>query len=73
MMLVDHVKVSSRFQRSIRIDTDIGDHDIIESFICPQSSVDVLLNMANGFEQAGEAAFTWTGPYGSGKSSLVVA
>lgn len=73
MMLVDHVKVSSRFQRSIRIDTDIGDQEIIESFICPQSSVDVLLNMAKGFEQAGEAAFTWTGPYGSGKSSLVVA
>jgi len=73
MMLVDHVKVSSRFQRSIRIDTDIGDKDIIESFICPRSSADVLLNMAKGFQGAGESAFTWTGPYGSGKSSLVVA
>ncbi len=73
MMLVDLVKVSSRFQRSIRIDTDIGDRDIIESFICPRSSVDVLLNMAKGYQNAGESAFTWTGPYGSGKSSLVVA
>lgn len=71
-MLSDHVKVSSRFQRSIRIDTDIGDQDFIESFICPHSSIDVLLNMAKGYQESGEAAFTWTGPYGSGKSSLVL-
>ena len=72
-MLIDQVKVSSRFQRSIRIDTDIGDRNIVESFICPRSSVDVLLNMAKGFRESRESAFTWTGPYGSGKSSLVVA
>ncbi len=71
-MLFDHVKVSSRFQRSIRIDTDLGENSIVESFICPRSSVDILLNMAKGYRESGEAAFTWTGPYGSGKSSLVV-
>jgi hypothetical protein len=67
------VQVSERFQRSIRIDTDMGDEAVINSFICPQSSVEVLLSMARGRKQAGEAAFTWTGPFGSGKSSLVVA
>jgi len=72
MMLSDKVKVSSRFQRSIRIDSDMGDAEIIESFVCPQSSTDVLINMAIGRSKTGEAAFTWTGPYGSGKSSLVV-
>lgn len=66
------VQVSERFQRSIRIDTDMGDEEIISSFICPQSSVEVLLSMARGRQQASEAAFTWTGPFGSGKSSLVV-
>lgn len=71
-MLNDYVKVSSRFQRSIRIDTDLGERSIIESFICPRSSVDVLMNMSQGYTESGEAAFTWTGPYGSGKSSLVV-
>ncbi len=71
--LSSKVHVSERFQRSIRIDTDIGDEGIISSFICPQSSVEVLLSMARGRQQAGEAAFTWTGPFGSGKSSLVVA
>lgn len=71
--LSSKVQVSERFQRSIRIDTDIGDEAIISSFICPQSSIEVLLSMARGRQEAGEAAFTWTGPFGSGKSSLVVA
>lgn len=73
VMLSQKVQVSDRFQRAIRIDTDMGDEAVISSFICPQSSAEVLLNMARGRKEAGEAAFTWTGPYGSGKSSLVVA
>lgn len=73
VMLSQKVQVSDRFQRAIRIDTDMGDDAVISSFICPQSSAEVLLNMASGRQEAGEAAFTWTGPYGSGKSSLVVA
>ncbi len=73
MKLSEKVKVSSRFQRSIKIDSDIGNQEIVDSYVCPQSSVEVLLNMANGYDNVGEASFTWTGPYGSGKSSLVVA
>ena len=73
MTLSNKIKVSSRFQRSIRIDADIGDAKIVESFICPQSSTDILVSMAAGRSESGEASFTWTGPYGSGKSSLVVA
>nr|WP_319390615.1 ATP-binding protein [uncultured Cohaesibacter sp.] len=73
MPLAEEIKVGTRFQRSIRIDTDVNDADIVKSYVCPKSSVDVLLNMAKGFSEVGEAAFTWTGPYGSGKSSLVVA
>ncbi len=73
VMLSQKVQVSDRFQRAIRIDKDMGDDAVISSFICPQSSAEVLLNMARGRQEAGEAAFTWTGPYGSGKSSLVVA
>ncbi len=72
-MLSSKVQVSERFQRSIRIDTDMGNEAVINSFVCPQSSLEVLLSMARGRQQAGEAAYTWTGPFGSGKSSLVVA
>lgn len=73
MSLADRVRVARRFQRSIRIDTDLGDPRALEGFICPRSSTDVLLTMARHVSESGHGAFTWTGPYGTGKSSLVVA
>ena len=45
----------------------------LEGFVCPQSSAVVLETMAQHLSGSGQGAFTWTGPYGSGKSSLVVA
>lgn len=73
MPLADSVYVARRFQRSIRIDTDYQDPDALMDFICPASSAAVLTNMARHITETGQAAFTWTGPYGSGKSSLVIA
>jgi hypothetical protein len=73
MSLAERVRVAPRFQRSIRIDTDLDDPHALEGFMCPQSAAEVLLNMGRHVAQTGHAAFTWTGPYGSGKSSLVVA
>ena len=67
------VRIARRFLRSIRIDTDFADASSLEGFVCPQSFADVLLTMARHVSETGQAAFTWTGPYGSGKSSLVVA
>ena len=73
MALADYVRISRRFQRSIRIDTDIGDPAALEGFICPRSFVELLETMVEHVDENGQGAFTWTGPYGSGKSSLVVA
>jgi len=73
MSLADRVYVARRFQRAVRIDTDFGDPDALEGFICPQTSIEVLRTMARHVSETGQGAFTWTGPYGSGKSSLVVA
>ena len=72
-MLNEHVHIARRFLRSIRIDTDLTESSALEGFICPQSSCDVLITMARHVTETGQGAFTWTGPYGSGKSSLVVA
>ena len=71
--LADRVQISRRFRRSIRIDTDLSDPMALKGFICPRSFAVVLERMAQQVSQTGQAAFTWTGPYGSGKSSLVVA
>ena len=73
MPLSKRVHVARRFQKSIRIDSDFGSSSALEGFVCPQSSANTLATMAQHVSQAGQGAFTWTGPYGSGKSSLAVA
>lgn len=73
MALIDRVHVARRFQKSIKIDTDLRDPRALEGFVCPKSSGDVLLTMARHAQEAQQTAFTWTGPYGSGKSSLALA
>ncbi len=73
MTLANQVSIARRFQRSIRIDTDIGKVDALQGFICQQSAADGLAGMATQIAQTVQRAFTWTGPYGGGKSSLAVA
>lgn len=72
MALDSRVHIARRFQRSIRIDTDLGVPTALEGFICPRSSAEVLLSMATHISESNHCAFTWTGPFGSGKSSLVI-
>lgn len=73
MYLKDRVRIARRFLRSVRIDADLSDTNALDGFVCPQSSVEVLSTMARHMSETGQGAFTWTGPYGSGKSSLAVA
>lgn len=73
MVHKDKVHIARRFLRSIRIDADLGQARALDGFVCPQSSAEVLEAMARHVSETGQGAFTWTGPYGSGKSSLVVA
>ncbi|RWQ12707.1 ATP-binding protein [Mesorhizobium sp.] len=72
-ILSHRVRVARRFTRSIRVDADLGDPAALDGFICSQSAFDALLAMGRHREATGHSAFTWTGPYGSGKSSLAVA
>ncbi len=73
MQLADRVRVSRRFQRAIRIDTDLDDSSALDGFVCPSSFGVLLEEMARHVSESGQGAFTWTGPYGSGKSSLAIA
>ena len=70
--LADIIKINTRFCRSININQDLGNADILSGFICPTSSEIAILNIAENVHATGQAAFTWTGPYGSGKSSLAL-
>ena len=73
MALVDRIRIARRFQRAVRIDSDLGNPATLDGFICPRSSAEVLETMARHVAENGQGAFTWTGPYGSGKSSLAIA
>lgn len=73
MMLSDTVRVARRFQRSIRIDTDVGAPAALQGFICQGSARAALQTMARSIIDSRQRAFTWTGPYGTGKSSLALA
>lgn len=73
MMLSDVAKVAQRFQRSIRIDTDLNSTVALDGFICHESSHIVLETMGRLITESKQRAFTWTGPYGGGKSSLALA
>ena len=72
-MLAGHVSIARRFQRSIRLDTDLARVDALLGFVCQKSAADGLLGMVSQITQSSQRAFTWTGPYGGGKSSLAVA
>ena len=73
MVLADKIKISRQFLRSIRIDLDWGNEAALRGFVCQTSAQHVIASMCQQFIAARQAAFTWTGPYGGGKSSLALA
>jgi len=73
IMLSEKVRVARRFTRAIRVDDNYADANATDGYVCSQSAVEALLTMGRHTHENGHGAFTWTGPYGSGKSSLAIA
>ena len=71
-MLSDIVTISRQFLRSVRIDADVGRDDALSGYICQGTASSLLENMARQIVETRQRAFTWTGPYGGGKSSLAL-
>jgi hypothetical protein len=71
-MLSDVVTISRQFLRSVRLDTDLGREDALSGYICQGTARSLLENMARQIVETNQRAFTWTGPYGGGKSSLAL-
>jgi len=67
------VEVTRQFLRSVKIDTDLGRTDALDGYVCQGTARSVLENMAQQLRETQQRAFTWTGPYGGGKSSLALA
>lgn len=70
--LVTAVEISRQFLRSVRIDTDFGREDALSGYVCQGTARTLLESMAWQIMETKQRAFTWTGPYGGGKSSLAL-
>ena len=71
--LSDGIRVSGRFARSANLERDQGRAEPLEGYIVTARSLDVVERIASA-AAGGPAGGAWsiTGPYGSGKSSLAL-
>ncbi|MEA9482753.1 hypothetical protein VC290_20970 [Xanthomonas campestris] len=67
------IQVTPRFQRSVQLESDLARADALDGYICQSSSRNALAVVANHINESQQRAFTWTGPYGGGKSTLALA
>lgn len=68
-----NVTIGRQFLRSINLAADLGRSDALNGYICQDSARNLISNMAHHITETKQRAFTWTGPYGGGKSSLALA
>ncbi|QYN03627.1 ATP-binding protein [Pseudomonas protegens] len=66
------VKIVRHYRRSVRIDADIGRPDALDGYLLTDTAKEALSVMARQIAGSNQRAFTWTGPYGGGKSSLAL-
>jgi len=66
------VRIARHYRRSVRIDADIGRPDALEGYVLTDTAREALSVMSRQIAGTNQRAFTWTGPYGGGKSSLAL-
>lgn len=71
--LDQYISVSRQFLRSVNLEADFGREDALQGYICQDTAKELVDIMAHHISQSRQRAFTWTGPYGGGKSSLALA
>jgi len=72
MQFGQSVQIARHYRRSVRIDADIGRDDALDGYVLTDTAREALSIMARQINGSTDRAFTWTGPYGGGKSSLAV-
>jgi len=68
-----YISVSRQFLRSVNLEADFGREDALQGYICQDTAKELVDVMSHHITQSRQRAFTWTGPYGGGKSSLALA
>ena len=65
------VKVRSRFLRSTRLDT-LDEEELLDGFVLHETGEKILARVIDDIQSGAQRAFTWTGAYGSGKSTFAL-
>ena len=73
LCLADRISVQNRFARSANVERDLGRPEPLEGYMVTARVLDILARLAATAEK-GEAGGAWslTGPYGTGKSSVAL-
>lgn len=73
MQLKEIVKIDNRFQKSVNLQLDLGDMKKVENYIPTRSSLSILKRYLENLQHGnGENATILIGPYGKGKSHLLL-
>lgn len=72
-VLIDHISVLDRFARSANLERDVGRPEPLDGYVITARALDVVERIATT-AATGPSGGAWslTGPYGSGKSSLAL-
>lgn len=70
--LGDIVAINRRFARSARLDVDLNGSPPLVGYVLQASVAKSLTVLADSQIESRQGAFTWTGPYGGGKSSAAL-
>lgn len=70
--LASLVEINRRFARSARLDADLNGTPPLVGYVLQASVEKALTTLAASQIDSKQGAFTWTGPYGGGKSSAAL-
>lgn len=71
-LLSETVEIDRRFARSARLDADLNGTPPLVGYVLQASVAKALTTLVESQEESQQGAFTWTGPYGGGKSSAAL-
>ncbi len=70
--LANHVTIDRRFARSARLDADLNGTPPLIGYVLQASVAKALKTLGESQCESRQGAYTWTGPYGGGKSSAAL-
>jgi hypothetical protein len=70
--LASQIEINRRFARSARIDADLKGTPPLVGYVLQASVAKALTTLAASQIESRQGAYTWTGPYGGGKSSAAL-